>query len=318
MVDIVSDLGELAIATRLKRLSEWLSKGVARLYHDLDLEFEPRWFVLTSALSRFGRLSITELADTTGLSHTAVNQLTSEMLARKLLISSRDKTDDRRRLLQLSKKGRDVVAALEPVWQGIRKCAEEVLNATGQDMMSAIESIEEQLAELDMYDRVCSHLGIKPEIKLEIVDYRPAYKKHFKSLNLEWLEEYFTVEKSDEVLLADPNGKIIRRGGAILFVLLDGEVVGTTALLRLDDDVFELTKMAVTQEQRGQGIGRRLGEAAIERACKLGAKRIFLRTSEELIAATRLYQRLGFRRTTDAVPDSAEFNRRHFVMKLDL
>jgi ribosomal protein S18 acetylase RimI-like enzyme len=317
-LDIVKELAELAVATRLKRLSELFSKGVGQLYHDLDLEFETRWFVLTMALSRVGRMSITELADSTGLSHTAVNQLASEMIAARLMISSRDKTDERRRLLQLSQKGRETVAALEPVWQAIRACAIEVLEAAGSDFLVAIESLERQLAERDMYDRVCARLGIKPERKLEIVDYRPAYKKHFRALNLDWLAEYFTVEKADEVLLADPNGRIIRKGGAVLFALLNGEVVGTAALLKLGDRLFELTKMAVKREQRGMGIGMALAEAVIERARSLGAREIVLRTSEELTAAMSLYDKLGFRRTDMEIPDGVHFGRKHLVMKLEL
>ena len=38
------DLGGLALGSRLKRLSDRLYRGVARIYRELDVEMEPRWF----------------------------------------------------------------------------------------------------------------------------------------------------------------------------------------------------------------------------------------------------------------------------------
>ena len=39
-MDVLKQLGELAFASRLKRLSERLMKGVTRLYREHDVEFE--------------------------------------------------------------------------------------------------------------------------------------------------------------------------------------------------------------------------------------------------------------------------------------
>ena len=55
-----------------------------------------------------------------------------------------------------------------------------------------------------------------------------------------------------------------------------------------------LEELYVVPDQRGQGLGRALMQAAIELACGRGAKRMDLGTSEDDVAARALYESLGF------------------------
>ncbi len=66
-------------------------------------------------------------------------------------------------------------------------------------------------------------------------------------------------------MLSNPQKYVIDNGGAILFALLDGEVIGTAALLYEGAGVYELSKMAVETGFRGIGAGRKLLDAAIAR-----------------------------------------------------
>lgn len=54
-----------------------------------------------------------------------------------------------------------------------------------------------------------------------------------------------------------------------------------------------LEELYVIPEQRGQGLGRALMEAAIESAREEGAGDMHLGTSEDDVAARRLYESLG-------------------------
>jgi hypothetical protein len=81
--------------------------------------------------------------------------------------------------------------------------------------------------------------------------YNKNYKEYFKILNLEWLELYFKVEPIDMDLLSNPD-KIIDEGGEIFFAKLDNIIVGTCALLKIDENTFELAKMAVTKKAQGE------------------------------------------------------------------
>ncbi len=134
---------------------------------------------------------------------------------------------------------------------------------------------------------------------VEIVTYSPKYADVFKTLNYAWIEEFFTIEEFDKIILEDPDGQIIRKGGEILVAILDGKPVGVCALIKTDEDLFELAKMAVANEARGQKIGLKLGIGIIEKAREFGAKKLFLETNSKLGPAISLYQKLGFKNSTD-------------------
>jgi GNAT superfamily N-acetyltransferase len=75
----------------------------------------------------------------------------------------------------------------------------------------------------------------------------------------------FSIESIDHEVLSDPAKHVIAPGGAILFAQFDDRILAACALMP-DKPVrghFELTKMAVTAEYQGSGIGRVLLESAV-------------------------------------------------------
>lgn len=84
--------------------------------------------------------------------------------------------------------------------------------------------------------------------------------------------------------------------GCALLVWHDGTPVGVAGLRPLDAGVAELKRMYLRPEARGRGTGRRLGEALVAAARRLGYQRIRLDTDAELMpGAVALYRSLGFR-----------------------
>ena len=320
-MDFIADLGELALATRLKRLSERLMKDVSRVYRDLGIDFKANWFSILYALGQESPMSVTELARALGLSHPAVNQIAAQLLSRGLVGQGKDESDERKRLLHLTPMGRQLIDELEPVWNEIRLANRALLREAGGDLLGNLTRVEAALDENSMVNRVNKRLGLPTTPRVKIVDYRPAYKKHFISLNIEWLEKYFTVEETDIRILSDPNRKILKRGGTILFALLDEKVAGTCALIKHTEGMMELAKMGVTAEAQGHGVGTALAEAIIKRARKAGAKEVYLHTSPVLKKACRLYRRLGFRKIKRSpVPgdDAKRYKRCSIAMVLKL
>jgi GNAT superfamily N-acetyltransferase len=116
----------------------------------------------------------------------------------------------------------------------------------------------------------------------------------FRTLNEEWISRYFVLEPKDRETLGDPENTILRKGGRIFMVWAGGEAVGCVALIPMGDGVYELSKMAVSPAMRGQGIGRRLLEHAIEQAKALGAASLFLGSNSVLKSAVHLYEAVGF------------------------
>jgi ribosomal protein S18 acetylase RimI-like enzyme len=129
---------------------------------------------------------------------------------------------------------------------------------------------------------------------LEIVNYSPAYKTYFESLNKAWLEKHFTVEPIDKYVLENPEEAILEHGGEILFAIYKGEVIGTVALKLIEPGMYEMTKMAVDETFRGLGAGKALCAAAIEKAKYIKAKRLILYSTKVLETAIAIYHKLGF------------------------
>lgn len=317
-MDIISDLREMAFASRLRRLGERLAKDVTLLYHKLDIDFEARWFSVFYSLHCYSPITVTGLADSLGISHTAVKQLAREMAEKRLVTWSKGKDDKRLQLISLTAKGKKTARRLLPVWEEVRKATKEVLDATNCNVLGGLEKIEQQLDERNMYERVWLQLKGSLPGDIEIVEYSPAMKKYFKSLNYEWLEEHFSVEKADEKILSDPNTKIVKRGGMVLFASFESEIVGTAALIKHRGEIFELAKMAVTKKYQGRGIGRKLIIAAINKAKALGTSELYLQTNAKLKAANHLYDKLGFIKTTAVPFVKKNYERSTFVMKLNL
>lgn len=70
-----------------------------------------------------------------------------------------------------------------------------------------------------------------------------------------------------------------------------GALVGCVAVDLFWSDLAEVKSLAVLPDRRGEGIGRKLVEAAIADARELGAARLFALTYEE-----DFFRRLGFSR----------------------
>ncbi len=317
-LDLLEQLGPLAFASRLRRLADRLHRDVSQIYREMEIEFEARWFPVLYALQEGQSRAITGLANALGLTHPAINQIVGAMAKRGLVRSRKDRKDERRRLIALTAAGERLVEKLQPIWQEISAATGEVISPGSNDLLKDVEQLEKILDQESMYERVSHRLKLRRAAEIEVIDYKPAFKKHFETLNREWLEEYFSVEAEDAAILGDPHGLIIKSGGAVLFARRQGKVVGTVALLRHNSGIIELTKMAVTSAQRGSGAGRRLGEAAIEKARQLGAGELILLTSKYLEAAVSLYRSLGFRNCEVPPELVGKLERCSIAMKLKL
>jgi ribosomal protein S18 acetylase RimI-like enzyme len=83
-------------------------------------------------------------------------------------------------------------------------------------------------------------------------------------------------------------------------ILIAGEGPDGLAVLRFREAIWDtalecyLAELYVVPEQRGQGLGRALMEAAMEAARAEGATHMDLGTAEDDLAARGLYESLGF------------------------
>lgn len=128
---------------------------------------------------------------------------------------------------------------------------------------------------------------------IEIIPFQSRYADDFKRLNLEWLEKYFEVEAADKDVLSQPH-LIIEQGGALLLAKCGEQIIGTCAVIHEGHGHFEISKTSVTVSFQGQGIGRKLLEAALGAFKALGGKELHLETNTALKSAIALYESSGF------------------------
>ena len=149
-----------------------------------------------------------------------------------------------------------------------------------------------------------------------VVTWRADYREDFERLNREWIEAHFVVEPGDEAVFRDPGAAIVAPGGQIFFVVENGRVHGTCALIPHAPGVLELAKMAVSAGARGHGYGDLLLRAAIDYARRTGVRKLMLVSNTTLVPAIRLYRKHGFQEVP--LEPGIEYARADIQMELDL
>ncbi len=130
---------------------------------------------------------------------------------------------------------------------------------------------------------------------VEIIEYEEKYFEEFKTINLEWLEKYHLTEESDLEVLNDPQKKILDGGGCIYLAKAGDVIIGSAALIKTHDNIYELAKMAVVPAFHGKGIGKILLERCLEKAKEMKAEKLILYSNSQLKAALIMYEKYGFR-----------------------
>ncbi len=130
--------------------------------------------------------------------------------------------------------------------------------------------------------------------KANIIPFDPKYAKDFASLNVEWLEKYFVVEPLDVELLKNCEETIINKGGYIFFAKVDEKIAGTFSLIKIEEGIYELGKMAVSPKFQGHKIGQQLMRFCIDFAKKQDWKKLILYSNRILENAIYIYTKFGF------------------------
>lgn len=313
MGDFLSALGYLALGSRLRRLSDDLMGDAARFYKLHGVSFSPKWFGLFRLLLEKPNLSIGEAANELGLTHPAISQMAKELSEEGLLSSMTDAKDERRRTIELTRKGRDLASKMDPIWTAIEEASRELSQDAGLDIIAKLEKLEQALRDRSMLDRIQTRYLSSG---LRLVDMDASTRDRFRTLNLAWLEKNFTLEPIDERVLGNPEQEIISKGGSVIMAIMDDEAVGTVAIKPLTEARWELMKLAVDPKHRGKGLGERLTREAMVRARKSGARTLYLETSRSLEPAVRLYKKLGFKEITR--PSETETQRCDLCMEIKL
>nr|WP_294784558.1 MarR family transcriptional regulator [uncultured Flavobacterium sp.] len=151
-MNIIDEIGILAISTRLQRLSEQLRKDGAQIYTYFNIDFEPKWFPVIYTLHVKEMLSVVEIASEIGYSHPSTISLLKELEKQKIISSKKDKLDERKRLIVLTPKGKELIEKMKPVWDIMTKTLNEITN-TQNNLLKAIDEAEQNLTRQGFFQR---------------------------------------------------------------------------------------------------------------------------------------------------------------------
>jgi DNA-binding MarR family transcriptional regulator/N-acetylglutamate synthase-like GNAT family acetyltransferase len=291
--DLLADLGPLFLGSRLKRLAERLQADAAKVHRVMGVDAQPAELALLAALDRYGPLTVSQVVESLGVSQPAISR-TATALAERGLVASVEAADLRQKTMKLTRKGQAIVAkAKTEAWPAIAEAVATMCAPLQGTLLEQIAELERRLTERPLEVRALAVAN--QEDALAIRDYSDDLAESFYAINAEWIESMFTLEKKDREILSNPREAILDDGGFILFVeSAKLGVVGTCAVMKVDDGVFELTKMGVLERARGRKAGELLLQSALTRATTMKIPTLYLLTNSKCVAAIHLYEKLGF------------------------
>jgi putative acetyltransferase len=125
------------------------------------------------------------------------------------------------------------------------------------------------------------------------------------------LEEFnleYSPDSSDKDL-TDIEKSYTDSGG--IFEVIENEntdIIGTSALYRINESTCMLRKMYLDKRYRSLGLGKKIMERVLNFANDLKFKEIVLETNTSMTAAIRLYEKYGFKKIADLEDTSPRCN----------
>lgn len=310
-MDFFERTGKMAIGSRLRVLTETMTREASEIYKLYGINLKPKWFPVFYSLMDEQAKSVTAIAREIGQSHPSVSTITKEMLKDGIIEEYTDSDDRRCTMLTLSDKGRKWGETLISQLRDVERAVEELSSECEDDLWRAIGEWEHALKRKSLLERVREIKESREDSEVRIIPYSSEYKTAFFELNRQWIERFWQLEPHDIELLSNPEKHIIDRGGYIYVGLYQGKAVGVCALCKCEDSSpfdYELAKLAVNPAIQRKGLGYKLCIAVIEKARELGAHTIFLESNTRLKPAIALYRKLGFKELPEFHPEYARGN----------
>ncbi len=157
-MDFMAEMAELAMASRLRRLSDIYWQGVTATYRQSGVDFDVRWATIFVLIARQGPVAVMEIAERLGITHPAVIQVINELEKHGLIASTKSETDGRKRLLTLSDTGQAMLPKLQPLWDAFIAVNKSMLAEQTHNLLVSLQEMEAQLAQRSFFDRVQDQL----------------------------------------------------------------------------------------------------------------------------------------------------------------
>ena len=143
--DFLDEIGELALGSRLKRLSERMMGDAGSVYEHFGLDVQPKWFTLLALLHNKKAVSVVHASEYLGLSQPAISQFCRQLVDKQFIALRNDEQDSRRKIMCLTPLGEEQIQLMLPVWSAVRKAAEDLCTELENDFYHALQKFEQSL-----------------------------------------------------------------------------------------------------------------------------------------------------------------------------
>lgn len=155
--DFVNELGYLALATRLKRISDAMVHSSRTMYKSLGMDIEPNWFLIFKLLAKHDQLSVTEMAKKLHFSHPSVITMVSKMKERGYLWTFNDPDDSRKQQFSLTEKAHDEIPDFEKIWAAGTEAVGQLF--ADDSFLNQLEMLEVKFSQSDFMERTLNELN---------------------------------------------------------------------------------------------------------------------------------------------------------------
>jgi DNA-binding MarR family transcriptional regulator/GNAT superfamily N-acetyltransferase len=242
-------------------------------------------------LARRDKSTATEVAAELGLDHGYLSRMLREFSERGLVVKTASPNDRRQSLLSLTAKGRMAFAPLDERSQNAVAAMIGALPVADQErVVAAMRTIERSLCEAPV-----------PQVPYLLRPPRPGDMGWVVARHGVLYGEEYGWDERIEALTAEIVAAFVRnqdpKRERCWIAEREGENIGSVFLVRETDELARLRLLLVEPKARGLGIGARLAEEAVRFARAASYRKITLWTHAVLVAARRIYQKVGFELT---------------------
>lgn len=143
--DFLRKLGPFSLHARFRRLSDLMNKQGHQFYKNINMDLEPSWYLIFMILEEKGTCAITEIADQLGFKHPTINSMVDKMIKKGYLEALKDKTDGRKRLVQLSEFGKIKSQEFQVAWKKAEKILNDIILKIGEDFIDKLNQFEDEI-----------------------------------------------------------------------------------------------------------------------------------------------------------------------------
>jgi len=142
------------LGTLLRHLLELLDRDVQRAYENLGLEYRPRYTPIVRALLAAEPSSIRQIADHSGLTHSAVSQTVAQLKRQGLVKLVTANADARARLVRFTPRCRTLIPALQRQWAATNTAADDLDAELSSSLRNVVTEAIEALERKPFRDRI--------------------------------------------------------------------------------------------------------------------------------------------------------------------